>query len=135
MILEPSLSVLDLQASVLTRPFWDAARQGRLTFQRCKACGQPFFRPEIACPHCLALDWAWEDSAGLGTLYSFTVSHRAPTPAFKAPFIFAAIDLDEGWSMFSNVIGLEPDAAWIGMRLKVRFQDVSGEALPLFEPV
>ena len=134
-MLAPPLSVFDLQPSALTRPFWDACKQGRLTYQRCKACGTAFFRPEIACPACLSQDWEWRDSSGQGSLYSFSVSHRAPTPAFKAPFIFAAVDLDEGWSMFSNVVGLEPEAARIGMRLKVIFHPVSDDlTLPLFQP-
>jgi uncharacterized OB-fold protein len=134
-MLEAPLSYVELTASALTRPFWDACRQGRLTFQCCSDCGKAFFRPEIACPHCLSPRWTWETSAGLGALYSFSISHRAPTPAFKAPFIFAAVDLDEGWTMFSNLIGLETDDARIGMRLRAVFHPVTdGVTLPLFEP-
>lgn len=134
-MLEPPLSHFDLQPSFLTQGFWDAAKEGRLIYQRCSSCEKAFFRPEIACPHCHSQSWAWQESGGLGTLYSFSVSHRAPTPAFKAPFIFATVDLDEGWSMFSNLVGLELDAATIGMRLKVTFQKLSEEmTLPLFEP-
>ena len=135
MILEPPASLIDLQLSTLTRPFWEAAAEGRLIFQRCEACGKPFFRPEIACPHCLSQAWAWEESQGLGSLYSFSVSHRPPTPAFKPPFVFAAVDLDEGFSMFTNLVGLEPDAPVIGMRLKAVFHPLEGGlALPLFAP-
>ena len=134
-MLEPPLSVFDLQPTELTRPFWEAAREGRLIFQRCADCGQAFFRPEVACPHCRARDWAWEESRGEATLYSFAVMHRAPTPAFTAPFIFAAVDVDEGFSMFSNLVGLEPEAAKIGMRLKAVFHAVSDElTLPYFRP-
>jgi len=134
-MLEPPLSHFDLQPSYLTQRFWDAARDGRLLYQHCSSCGKAFFRPEIACPHCHSQAWTWEESRGLGTLYSFSVSHRAPTPAFKAPFVFAAVDLDEGWSMFSNLVGLELDQVSIGMRLKVTFQAVSDSlTLPLFTP-
>jgi len=134
-MLEPALSHFDLQPSYLTRPFWDAAKAGRLIFQRCSGCAKPFFRPEVACPHCFSRAWAWEESSGRGTLYSFSVSHRAPTPAFTAPFIFAAVDLDEGWSMFSHLVGLELDDARIGMPLQVVFHKVSDDmTLPLFKP-
>ncbi|HET6971874.1 MAG TPA: Zn-ribbon domain-containing OB-fold protein [Phenylobacterium sp.] len=134
-MLQPPLSHFDLQPSYLTRPFWDAAKEGRLVFQRCGACGKPFFRPEVACPHCFSQSWAWEESAGRGTLYSFSVSHRPPTPAFTAPFIFASVDLDEGWSMFSNLVGLGVDDPRIGMALQVSFHRLSEElTLPLFRP-
>ena len=134
-MLEPPLHHFEMQPSALTRPFWDATKAGKLTYQRCTACGGAFFRPEIACPSCLSQAWSWEESAGRGTLYSFSVSHRAPTPAFTAPFIFACVDLDEGWSMFSNLIGLNPEDAGIGMPLQVTFHPVSDElTLPLFKP-
>ncbi len=134
-MLEAPLKHFDLPATYLTRPFWDACKDGRLTYQRCSDCGKAVFRPEVACPHCLSQALTWQESKGLGVLYSFSVSHRAPTPAFTAPFIFAAIDLDEGYSMFSNLVGLEPEVAAIGMRVQVVFHKVSDTlTLPLFEP-
>jgi uncharacterized OB-fold protein len=134
-MLEAPLSDLTLAASELTQPFWDAAREGRLLYQRCDGCDRAFFRPEVVCPHCRSRSWSWRESKGEGSLYSFSVMHRAPTPAFTAPFIFAAVELDEGYAMFSNLIGLEPDDARIGMRLKVAFRAVTDDAtLPYFEP-
>ena len=134
-MLEAPLSYFEQPPTELTRPFWDACKDGRLTYQRCDDCGKPFFRPEIACPHCLSQAWTWRDSAGQGTLYSFSVAHRSPTPAFSAPFVFALVDLDEGYSMFSNLIGMEIDDVRIGLRLQVVFHPVSDElTLPLFRP-
>ena len=125
----------EVKATELTRPFWDAVREGRLIVQRCSACDKTFFRPEVACPHCLSTEWQWVESSGRGTLYSFSVVHRAPSPAFTAPFIFAAIDMEEGWTMFSNVIGIAPEEAKIGMELKVSFEHPSDTlSLPLFRP-
>ena len=136
MPLEPPVTDYEVKPSELTRPFWDAVDAGRLIVQRCSACEKTFFRPEVACPHCFSTEWRWVDSSGKGTLYSFSVVHRAPSPAFTAPFIFAAIDMEEGWTMFSNVIGLEPDQARIGMKLQVSFERPSEDfALPLFRPV
>lgn len=134
-MLQAPLKAFKFPATALTLPFWEACKEGRLTFQRCSACEKPFFRPELVCPHCLSKDWSWRDSQGLGTLYSYSVSHRAPTPAFTAPFIFAVVDLDEGYSMFSNLIGLEPDAAKIGMRVQATFHKLDEVmTLPLFKP-
>ena len=134
-MLEPPTRDYEVKATELTRPFWDALREGRLIVQRCSACDRTFFRPEVACPHCLSTEWQWVESSGRGTLYSFSVVHRAPSPAFTAPFIFAAIDMEEGWTMFSNVIGIAPDEARIGMKLKVSFEHPSDTlSLPLFRP-
>ncbi len=135
-MLEAPVTDYEIKPSELTRPFWDAISAGRLIVQRCSSCEKTFFRPEVACPHCFSTEWRWIESSGRGTLYSFSIVHRAPSPAFKAPFIFAAVDMEEGWTMFSNVIGLEPEEAKIGMKVQVSFEQLSGElALPLFRPV
>ena len=134
-MLEAPLATFALTPTPLTQPFWDAARAGKLLVQHCRACAKRFFRPEIACPHCRARDWEWVESSGKGTLYSFSVMHRSPSPAFKAPYIFAAIEMDEGWNLFSNLIGLEIDAAQIGMAVEVCFHPLSDTlTVPLFRP-
>lgn len=133
-MLQPPLSDVKLLKSELTKPFWEAAKDGRLLYQRCSGCDRAFFRPEIACPHCRSREWTWQESKGEGTLYSFSVMHRAATPAFTAPFIFAAVELDEGYPMFTNLVGLEPDDAKIGMRVKVLFHAVGDDTLPYFAP-
>jgi uncharacterized protein len=134
-VLEPPLTFFELQPTPLTQPFWEAARDGKLLVQHCRSCAKKFFRPEIACPHCRARDWEWVESNGRGVLYSFSVMHRSPSPAFKAPFIFAAIEMNEGWSMFANLVGLELDEAEIGMALEVCFHAVSDKlTVPLFRP-
>ena len=93
--------------SELTAPFWAAARERRLVRPRCNSCGRSFFTPQVACPVCLSEDWSYVDSAGRGTVYSFTVVHRAPSPALSAPYVLAVVELiDEGWSMLTNVVVL-----------------------------
>ena len=134
-MLEPPLAAYALTPTPLTQRFWDGARAHKLMVQECRGCARKFFRPEIACPHCRSRDWAWVESSGKGKLYSFSVMHRSPSPAFKAPFIFAAIEMDEGWTLFSNLIGLEIDEARIGMPVEVCFHAVSDElTVPLFRP-
>ena len=134
-VLEPPLTTYALTPTPLTQPFWDAARENKLFVQHCNGCAKKFFRPEIACPHCRSRDWAWAESNGKGTLYSFSVMHRSPSPAFKAPFIFAAIEMDEGWTLFSNLIGIEVDDARIGLPVQVCFHPLSDTlTVPLFRP-
>ncbi len=121
--------------STLTRPFWDAAAEGRYLLPRCNACGRHFFRPEVACPHCFATNWRWVEASGRGTLYSYTIVHKAPAPGFVVPFMFAAIELDEGPCVFSNIVGCAQADVRIGMNLQVQFDAVApGVSLPRFRP-
>jgi uncharacterized protein len=119
----------------LTKPFWKACNERRLTVPRCERCGRRFFRPEWACTHCGSTDWHWVDSSGRGVLYSYTTVFRAPSPAFVTPYVLATIDLDDGYSMFSNVVDCPPDQVRIGMRLQVVFRPVRPDVLlPMFAP-
>lgn len=121
--------------TALTQPFWNAAAQGRLLLPRCNACGQHFFRPEVACTHCFATDWQWAEASGRGTLYSWTAVHRAPAPGFAVPLLLAVVELAEGPAMFSNLVGCAPPEIRIGMALRVRFEQVAAAIhLPRFEP-
>ena len=119
----------------LTRPFWDATAQGRLMLPRCNACGQHFFRPEVACTHCFATDWQWVQASGRGTLYSYSIVHKAPAPGFPVPLVLAVIELDEGPFIFSNLVRCEHDDIRIGMQVQVQFDQVAKEIhLPRFHP-
>jgi len=45
------------------------------------------------------------------------------------------VDLDDGWTLLTNVIGVEPEQVHIGMRVKVTFEHLNEHvALPLFLP-
>jgi uncharacterized OB-fold protein len=122
--------------TLLTRPFWDAAAEGRLLLPRCNACGRHFFRPEVACTHCFATDWQWAEASGRGTLYSYTVVHRAPAPGFAVPLALAIVELEEGPAVFSNLVDVAEADIRIGMALQVRFEAVgAGIHLPRFAPV
>lgn len=123
-----------IQPSELTRPFWEGCRNHRLLLPHCKPCGQCFFPPAVLCPHCFTADWEWAESAGRGWLHSYSIVHRAPLRELPVPFVFAAVDLDEGCCLFSNILDWAPETLTIGMPLRVRFHEVMPEiVLPCFE--
>ena len=73
-------------------------------------------------------------SQGLGRILSFTVVHRAPTPAFRddLPYVIALVDLDEGFRLMVNM-DHDPLAGTplaIGQRVRIGFRQVDGIALP-----
>ncbi len=122
--------------SELTRPFWEHASNKVLVRQRCLKCGNSFFTPQMACPHCLSTEWEWAESTGVGRVYSYTVCHRAPQPGFAVPYVLVIVDLDDGWSMLSNVVGCDPAIVRIGMRVQVTWLDLGDSLqLPVFEPM
>jgi uncharacterized OB-fold protein len=129
------MSSLEPAISELTRPWWNACREGVLLLPKCRECGRHFFRPEVACTHCFSLDWEWVEASGRGTLYSYSEIHRAPVPGFKTPAVFAIVELEEGVTMFSNVVECPLGELQIGMPLQVVFETLTEEiTLPKFKP-
>lgn len=120
-----------------TAPYWTAAREQRLVIPRCLDCGRHHFYPRSLCPHCASPRIAWTECSGRGSVYSFTVVHRAPSPAFAAevPYAVAIVELAEGPHLMSSIVGCEPDAVRIGMKVRVGFRRISDDiTLPVFEP-
>jgi uncharacterized OB-fold protein len=121
----------------ISQPFWDAAKQHRLTLQRCSN-GHVFYYARSHCPKCLSNDLTWFDASGKGTIYSYTVARRPTSPEFEqdVPYVIGVIELAEGPRMTSLVVDADPDAVKIGTPVQVVFDDVNEEiALPYFRPV
>jgi uncharacterized protein len=117
-------------------PYWNAARQHRLVLRECKTCGRKHFMPRHLCPHCWSDNLEWVQSEGGGTVHTFSIVHRAPSPMFAAnlPYVIAMIDLDDGPRMFANVVGADALEVAIGDRVKLTFEERgSGTTLPQFE--
>jgi uncharacterized OB-fold protein len=115
--------------------YWEAAKRGELTFQRCTNCGFVGLRTFLVCAKCMGRESERRISSGQGALYSWTVVWRPPDPAFSVPYAPAVVELDEGFFMISAVVGCEPDDLVAGMRLSVEFHDASDEiALAYFAP-
>lgn len=121
------------QPTAISKPFWDACRERRLTIQRCQACARYVFIPQAFCPRCLRRSLAWVQAAGTGSVVTYTVVWRPQTPAFEVPYVIAVVRLDEGVEMMTNLVDVEPDQVSIGARVRVVFADVAEHlALPFF---
>ena len=119
----------------LSKPFWDACREERLLVQRCEDCGTYVFIPQPCCGNCLSENLEWVESSGRGTLSSFTTVHRPQQPSFEVPYTVVIVELEEGYHMLSNLVGVEPEDVAIGTPLEVVFEKRSDEiTLPLFRP-
>lgn len=116
-----------------TGPFWVATKEHRLTYQHCASCGEIVFHPRRHCTRCLSTDLQWSDSAGQGTVYSYTVIRQHGHPYFRGrlPYVVGFIDLDEGFRMLAEIDG-PPDGVRIGQRVSVGWEDHAEVAIPVF---
>jgi len=107
-----------------SKVYWTAAAGDDLVLKRCLDCGKHHFPPRHLCPNCWSEKLDWTKSCGEGAVYSFTVMHRAPMPAFAArvPYVVSLVDLVEGPRMMANVIGDDALDVAVGDRVRVCFE-------------
>ncbi len=118
-----------------TQHFWDGTKVGELRLQRCNDCGHVYFPPRPLCPECSSRHVEVFAASGNGKLLSYVINHR-PHPAFEGPYAIAVVELDEGPTMLSNIVGCEqtPEALVLDMPLAVTYEDNGDIAIPLFRP-
>jgi uncharacterized OB-fold protein len=134
-LLEPQAEGIPLpHPTPVSQPFWDACKERRLRYQRCDGCNTAIFNPAPVCRTCGGRALTWHDSAGAGTLYSYTIAWRPQSPKFSTPYAPIIVDVDEGFQMLSNLVGCSIDDIRIGMRLQVAFHAVGDATLPYFRP-
>ena len=137
------------EVDAFTRPYWDAAAEGRLLLRRCGACGRAHHYPREFCPLCWSEDVTWERASGRATLYTWSVVHRNDLPPFgsRTPYVAAVVDLAEGPRMMTEVVGCGEESLRVGMALEVAFRAEGAEkaegeesegavtvAVPVFRP-
>ena len=117
------------------RPFFEAARDGRLVVQRCRACGERRFPPRDICSHCLGREADWVTSSGRGKIVTWNVMHQVYHPGFaeEAPYAVVLVELDDGARLISNVVDCPPGRLDVGLPVEVTFEKLSDEvSLPKF---
>jgi hypothetical protein len=111
--------------TALDQPFWDATLAHELRLQRCDDCHAFRFIPSEICSRCYAETFTWTPISGQGSVYSYTVVHRAPNAAYQrdAPYVIVHVTLAEGPHMIGNLVDCELDRVTIGMPVEVHFED------------
>ncbi len=132
-------AMADLHADRWTAPYWDAARDHRLSVARCTACGAFRMPPSPYCRDCRSQEIDWVDLPGTATLYAFTVARHALVPGAReaVPYVIGIVEPDgaPGVRIVTNVVGGDPDAVAIGLRLEVVYDDVTPDStIPRFRP-
>ena len=117
------------------REFWFNCSRNKLVLQRCRECAAMQYYPRNVCTNCGSDNIEWVQSAGKGTVYSYTVVHRAPSAAFSksAPYVLVIVQLNEGPRMMSNIVDCDPGEVRIGMDVEVDFEQRAEDVgVPIF---
>jgi uncharacterized protein len=132
----------DPHADDLTRPFWEAASQGRLTAPRCTSCGTFRLPPAPICFVCQKRGLEWVDLPGTGTVYSFTIVRHPLARMLQpvVPYASGIVELDgtqgAGARMIVNIVECDVEALRIGDRVEVVWEHVNEQmSVPRFRPV
>ena len=120
----------------LTKPFWDAANEGRLVIQNCTACSRLQHPPAPRCGKCgLGDGLEWAAMSGRGRIYNYGVVHDCPVRLLQEdqPINVAVVMLDEdpGIQMFSHLPGTPADEVPVGAAVEVVFEaTANGQMVP-----
>ncbi|HEX2227405.1 MAG TPA: Zn-ribbon domain-containing OB-fold protein [Candidatus Binatia bacterium] len=125
----------------VNKPFWDAAKAGKLMMQKCQNCGTWVFCPRPVCGECASDKLEWVEVSQKGKIFAFTIIREVVGTALAGfapdiPYVTAWVDLEDGPRICSNVIGSPIDQIKIDMPVEVVFEDAgAGVTLPKFRPL
>jgi uncharacterized OB-fold protein len=120
------------QGNPETKPFWDAARDGKLMVGRCTSCHRAHYYPRSICPFCFTEGTTLEPASGKATIYTLSITYRG-TPE---PYAIGYVELEEGPRILTNFTGAALESFQIGDAVKVVWTPTEDGAppVPMFAP-
>lgn len=132
-----SFSPLPIMDS-LSKPWFDAAAEGRLLIQRSTSTGNYQWYPRSHVVGTLETDVEWVEAAGTGRIYSFTIVHKTPNAEFagETPYVLALVELDEGVRLSTRIVETPLEDIVCDLHVTVVFNKISDDAtVPYFKAV
>ena len=117
--------------------FWEGSTVGELRLDHCTDCDHIWFPPTNSCPNCLSTNIDWKAVSGHGRLWSWIWMHQRYGWAFDAevPYLLVQVNLDEGPTLVSRLVGVEKDQLRFDMRVKVTWEKRNeNQSVPVFTP-
>jgi uncharacterized OB-fold protein len=114
-----------------TGGFFEAARRGVLAVRRCSGCDAVLHMPRAYCKRCGSWEGRWDEVAGTGRVYAWTVVEHQVHPSYPVPYTVILVELDDDSSVrfvghLDGDVALEP-----GQPDEVWFEDIGdGDKLP-----
>ena len=118
-------------------PYWAAARDRELRFQRCTSCKRWRHPPGPMCPQCGSMASEWALASGRARLLSWVIVHPPVLPVWKdrVPVPVVLVECDEGVRTMGNLIGAPPDVLRMDMPMQVDFTpSPDGDLVPQWRP-
>ncbi len=121
-----------------TEPFWQAAREHRLTACECANCGHFRMPPSPYCPECSSREKNWPTLPGTATVYSYAVCNKNPANGEDYIYVPVVVDLDgaPGTRLNANLTGINAEDVRIGQKVAVEWTPIAdGWVLPNFRKI
>lgn len=118
-----------------TEPFWQAAREHRLTACQCTDCQTFRMPPTPVCPECGSRKKSWPTLPSTGTVFSYVICHRNPKTGEPFTYVPVVVDLDgaPGARLVANVTGCNAQDVHVGMPVVVEWTSIQDDwVLPNF---
>jgi uncharacterized OB-fold protein len=116
-----------------SKPFFDAAREGKFLLKYCPTCNRYLTPAAEVCDTCFDYTLQWLPSSGKGTIYSFVLNHQVVHPGFKdlVPYSVIVVELEEGPRVTSTYDGPN-DEIKVDMPVRVTFEELGDVWVPKF---
>lgn len=116
-----------------TAAFWEGCRAHELRFQRCTCCGKVRWPAAYLCPECLSEKTEYVTLSPEGKIYSYIVMCKPfhPSLADKVPYIVAAVDLQDGVRIQTNIFDCPPEAIRCGAEVTIDWCDSETYSRPI----
>lgn len=119
-----------------SRPFWEAGRDGLLSFVSCHACGALLHPPGPVCRYCRSGDLGRRQVDGGAIVVGFSVNHQMWDPRFPPPYAVATVALEEDprVRLTTNIVEVEEAELRVGMRVRPHFEHIEDVWIPVYVP-
>lgn len=123
-----SNSSFQLPARSARQTYLDGLDQGKFLYQYDEGAHRAVFFPREVGPSGDPKALKWKESAGSGSIYSFTIVHQS-----IGCRNIVIVELDEGFRMMSKVVNCEPEALAIGLRVKAKIEQSEAGGYLVYE--
>ena len=119
-----------------TTPFWTGGAEDELRLPRCTDCRALLHPSLTTCPHCLGSDLEWEAVPGTAVVIGCTANEQMWLPSMPPPYSLAivALTVAPDVRLTTNVVRCDPHDVYVGMPVRVVFEQQDDVWFPLFEP-
>lgn len=118
------------------KEFWEGVARSELWIQRCDSCRKHVFFPREYCPYDMGT-LTYEQVSGRGKILTYSIVERTGDPDYTnlTPYVAAIVQLEEGPTMFTRIVGTDPYVVTFNDPVEVVFIHEGDKKIPLFRPL